>query len=422
MKSATEAAMVGLDQSVKSRRPKTREVSSRFQSPTSSTSSLEIGNPSPTRGRSPSRRKPGSSFAADMKKSRSQPDDSGSVRGLWPSSSTTSTTTTSFWSSSNKKIGTLADHLGNERLNDLLQRKSSLLDRQRSCREFTRFVGDEEEGAKENHGPALGGSMRYTGKFRFPGRLSSSSTSSSAKSVNDSDIVPGRLSVDGSSVYQRLSRQSDCLAEILDSGSECSDACDFPAARKNLKQSSRKPGVEVASKYMNDIKTRPRLGASDSNISNPLSSDSSPKLGKFTIKNAIKRANSLTGYGSATSQWALSPGRSGSPPIYVENKARPMSFSTLKPPASPSRTKGVEKIFSLGLELFKSKKSSSSNSLSVGSRDITETGHQLRLLQNRLFQWRYVNAKADTVNANIANRAEVSIVKSLLTLWYYQEM
>lgn len=412
MKDATEAAMVVLDQSVKSRRPKTREVSSRFQSPTSSTSSLDIGNPSPTRGRSPGRRKPGSPFAADMKKNRSHPDDLGSVRGLWPSSSTTNTTTTtSFSSSSNKKIDTLADHLGNERLNDLLQRKSSLLDRQRSCREFTRFVGDEEEGAKENHRPALGGSMRYTGKFRFPGKLSSSATSSSAKSVNDSDIAPGRFSVDGSSVYQRLSRRkSDCLAEILDSGSECSDACDLPAARKNLKQSSRKPGVEVSSKYMNDIKTRPRLVTSDSNISNPLSSDNSPKLGKFTIKNAIKRANSLTGYGSATSQWALSPGRSGSPPISVENKARPTSFSTLKPPASPSRTKGVEKIFSLGLELFKSKKSSSSNSLSVGCRDTTETGHQLRLLQNRLFQWRYVNAKADTVNANIANQTEVSTV------------
>lgn len=400
MKNGAEA-MAFSDQSLKSRRPKSREVSSRFQSPTSS---LEIGNPSPTRGHSPNWRKPGWSFTG-MRNNRSQLDDSGSVRGLWPSSTTTSS------SSSNKKMDTLADHLGNERLSDLLERKNSLLDKQRSCREFSRFENDEEEGTKENHRPFLGGSMRYTGKLRFPGKLSSSSTSSSAKLVNDSDIVPGRYSVDGNSVYQKQSRRkSDCFADILDSGSECSDACDFPAARKNSKLSSRKPGVEVSSKYMNDIKTRPRRGTSDSNISIPLSSDNSPKLGKFTIKNAIRRANSLTGYGSATSQWALSPGRSGSPPISVENKAKPMSFSSLKPPSSPSRTKGVEKIFNLGLELFKSKKSSSSNSLSVGN-STTETGHQLRLLQNRLMQWRYVNAKADAINANIANQAEVNIVQ-----------
>ncbi|XP_015880760.3 QWRF motif-containing protein 3 [Ziziphus jujuba] len=398
------------DQSVKNRKPKSREVNSRFLSPTS-TSSLEIGNPSPTQGLSPDRRKPGSSFT-DMRRIRSgQLDDSGSVRGLWPSS----TTTTS--SSSTRKLDTLADFLGNERLNDLLDRKNSLFDRQRSCREFSSKLENDKESAKENHRPGFGGSMRYSGKLRFPGKSSSStsSSSSSSKLENSSSIVPGRLSVDSNALYQKLSRRnSDCFTDVLDSGSECSDACsstDFQAIGKNSKPSSRKTGVEVSSKYMNDIQTRVRRGTSDSNIQIPISSDNSPKLGKFSIKNAIKRSSSVKGYGSSNTQWALSPGRSGSPPISVENKAKPLSFSSLKPPTSPSRTKGVEKLLNLGLELFKSKKSSSSNSLSVGSTTVTtEAGHQLRLLHNRLMQWRYANAKAASVNANIVNHIENNLL------------
>lgn len=402
---------VALDHSVKSRKSKSREVNSRFLSPTS-TSSLEIGNPSPTQGLSPVRRKPGSSFTYARKNRGDQLDDSGSVRGLWPPSS----------SSSTKKLDTLADYLGNERLNDLLDRKNSLFDRQRSCREFSAIESDKES-AKENHRPSFGGSMRYSAKLRFSGKLSSSSSSSSSKLENNSNIVPGRLSVDSNALYQKLSRRkSDCFTDIPDSGSECSDACSathFPDIAKNSKASSRKPGVEVSSKYMNDIQTRPRRGTSDSNIQNPMSSDNSPRLGKFTIKNAIKRANSLKGYGSSTSQWALSPGRSGSPPISVENKVKPMSFSSLKPPSSPSRTKGVEKLLNLGLELFKGKKSSSSNSLSVGSTTTatTEAGHQLRLLHNRLMQWRYANGRAASVNTNLANLTEVGMLSSSMNIY-----
>ncbi|PON80564.1 QWRF family [Parasponia andersonii] len=402
-------------------RPKAREVSSRFLSPTSK-SSLEIGNPSPTRGLSPVRRKPGSSFA-ETGKNRAQLDGSGSLRGLWPSSITTTTTASSSLDSANK-IDTLADHLGNERLNDLLlERKSSgFLDRQRSSsREFSRYENDKES-TKENHRPILGGSMRYTGSSsRFSGKLSSSSSSNKFFSTS-SDVAPGRFSVDENALHQKPSRRmSDSFTGASDPGLEYGDAysgMDFGSPSDMGKSSRvRRSGVEVSSKYMNDIGTRTRTGSAGSNMSNPVSLDSSPRLGRLSIKTAIKRANSLTaGYGGGKSQWALSPGRSASPSLSVESKGKLMSFSSLKPPNSSSTTKGVEKLLNLGLDLFKSKKSSSSSSsnsassnLLLGGYGTTEASHQLRLLHNRFMQWRYANARADAVNSNIANHVESNL-------------
>ncbi|KAJ4729887.1 QWRF motif-containing protein 3-like [Melia azedarach] len=385
MKGVNETVLT--DQSLKTRRPKSREVSSRFLSP-NSTSSRDTGIPSPNQPQSPLRAgKP--STPPDIRMHRSLEESSASfIRGLWPSSTT---------SSSNKNLGTLAEHLGNERLRDYLDRKN--------------------ESTKENHRPILGGSMRYTGKLRFPGKSSSSSSSSSNSLPHNSGIVPGRLSVDENSLYRKsYPRQSDYFMDNLESESECSDICssntdgNSPAISKGFSQSFRKSGIEVSSKYLLDVSTRPRRMNSDSNIQNhPVSLDSSPRPKKFTIKNAIKRANSLTGYGTATSQWALSPGRSGSPPMSVESKQRTISFSSFKPPTSPSRAKGMEKLLHFGLDLFKSKKNSSSP---LGSGDI-ETAHQLRLLHNRLLQWRYANARADAVNGKIINQVE----KNLLCAW-----
>lgn len=409
MKGVNETVLT--DQSLKTRRPKSREVSSRFLSP-NSTSSRDTGIPSPNQPQSPLRAgKP--STPPDNRKHRSLEESSASfIRGLWPSSTT---------SSSNKNLGTLAEHLGNERLRDYLDRKNGeklssnsvfSLSRQRSCSEISRFE-NEKESTKENHRPILGGSMRYTGKLRFPGKSSSSSSSSSNSLPHNSGIVPGRLSVDENSLYRKsYPRQSDYFMDNLESESECSDICssttdgNSPAISKGFSQSFRKSGIEVSSKYLLDVSTRPRRMNSDSNIQNhPVSLDSSPRPKKFTIKNAIKRANSLTGYGTATSQWALSPGRSGSPPMSVESKQRTISFSSFKPPTSPSRAKGMEKLLHFGLDLFKSKKNSSSP---LGSGDI-ETAHQLRLLHNRLLQWRYANARADAVNGKIINQVEVSV-------------
>lgn len=391
---------VVLDQSMKprSRKPKYREVSSRFMSPSSSpTNSIDIGNPPPIQALSPVRRKP------DSRKNRpGQLDDPASLRGLWPSSSL---------SSSASKFDTLADHLGNDRLNDLLERKSSVsLDIQRSSREsINRNENDKDfTGTKENHRPIVGGSMRYTGTSRFSGK--SSSFSFASKLFNSSEIAPGRLSVDENSLFQKPRRMSDIFTGNAESGSELSDA--VSATHSRVK---KKSGIEVSSKYMNDIGRQHRRGTSDSN-----SSDNSPRFGNFTFQKAIKRANSLTGYGSSKSQWALSPGRSDSPPLSVENKGKPMSFSSLRPPDSSSKAKGVEKLFNLGFDFFKTKKSSSSlaspspspspssscNSL-PGVYSASESVHQLRMLHSRLIDWRFANAKADSVNANLANHAEV---------------
>ncbi|XP_052206735.1 QWRF motif-containing protein 3-like [Diospyros lotus] len=389
---------------VKPLRPKSRQVTSRFLSP-------------PADQSSPLKQKPRSIHSNES-------GGGGSMRRLWPSTS-----------SSNKKkqqqkqqLGTLADHLGNERFNDLIVKDkvcsefnnsesclmSTSLSRQRSCTEFSRFekVDDHRHesrrSTKENHRPLFGGSMRYTGKLRFPaaGRKSASSSSSSSSGASNSylspasadDIVAGRFSVDENALRQRsFGRGSEDLE------SECSDVCSgnsfgspdigklSTASYMAPTVSSRKSGggIQVSSRYMQD---------------------SSPK--KFTLKNAINRSNSIT-----TSKWALSPGRSASPPMTVENKGmKPVSFLSMKPPTSPSRPKGgggggVGNFLSKGLDLFRSKKSSpTSCSSPLGPAGMAESVHQLRVLHSRWVQWRYANARADYVNARTADQAERNLI------------
>ncbi|XP_021901096.1 QWRF motif-containing protein 3-like [Carica papaya] len=247
--------------------------------------------------------------------------------------------------------------------------------------------------------------MRYTGNLNVPGKSSTTlSSSSSSNYFTDNTILPGRLSVDENVFCRRPSRKdSDVFStdqvHTHDSESEYSN-------RSSPSVSFRKPSMEVSSKYLQEIPARTRRGTP---TSNPASADSSPRTKKFSIKNAIRRANSLTGYGSAMSQWALSPGRSGSPPVSVETKSRPMSFSSssLKPPTSPSKAKGVEKLLNLGLmELFKSKRSSSL------PFDV-ESVHQLRILHNRLIQWQFANVRADSVNLKLITQVE----KNLIFAW-----
>lgn len=289
---------------------------------------------------------------------------------------------------------------------------------------FSRFENDKKESStKENHKPFFGGSMRYTGKFKFPG-ISSVSSSSESTLVDDNHIIPGRLSIDETALRQRsFGGRSDLSSDNQDSGSDCSDlgsntslgspfiGKSSPASYMSatVSSSSRKSGIEVSSKYMNE---RHRRGTSDSNIPTTVGLDNSPKK-KFNIKNAMKRANSLT----TESKWALSPGRSGSPPM--ESKGVTLPYSNMKPPTSPSkgklpptspsRPKGVGNLINLGLDLFKSKKpfpSSSGGSVPLGL-STAENVHQLRLLHNRLVQWRYANAKSEIVNGNITTQAEV---------------
>ncbi|CAK9152132.1 unnamed protein product [Ilex paraguariensis] len=405
------------DQSSKLRRSKSRDVSSRFLSPTS-TPSIESVIPSPNRTLSPFRQKPRA--FTDSRAHRSL-EASGFIGGLWPSSSAPSS------SPSNKKTGTLADHLGNDRLKDLLDHDKSdnsmFLNRQRSCTELSR-IENKKESPKENHKPSFGGSMTYTGKFRFPGRSSTSSSSKTSSLVDDHDpIVPGRLSVDENALRRKLfGRRSDLFSDIQDPEADSSDIniCsgtslgslvagkNSPASYMAPTVSSRKAGIEASSKCLNDLPSRSRRWTVDSPSQHPISWDNSPK--KSTTKTSMRRANSLNTNGHVTSKWALSPGRPSSPPLPAESNGTPMNFpSSLKPPASPSRAKGVGNLISMGLDLFKSKKSSSSSSLPLGL-GMTENVHQLRLLQNRLVQWRYANARGEAMNRSLTNQAESNLL------------
>ncbi|PIA54963.1 hypothetical protein AQUCO_00800004v1 [Aquilegia coerulea] len=419
------------DHSPRLRRSKTRDVNSRFLSPSSSFESGTGGlsSPPPTLSPTINKKKFGlttttttttSTTTTSTETTRKNPSVkeagtlSGSIRGLWPSS---------------KKIGTLADHLGNDRLKDSLDDgKSSkynngpqFLGRQRSCSEFNRFEKAEKEkekesSYKENHRPIFGGSTRYTGKLRFPGKSSSSSSSKSSLSSTFSNlIVPGRLSVDANNLNRR--RNSDSFVEILSPESECSDNSKSPSTYLASTASSRRlAGVEVSSRYLHDATTKSRRGSSDSHS---YTADSTHSLNNsLPPKSSMKRASSLTAYKSTISQWALSPGRTGSPPLMsVENKGKQVtSFSSLRPPhGSPSKSKGVSNLFSLGLDLFKTKKSSTNCSSPIGD-GVGESSHQLRMHHNRLIQWRYANARANTVNANKMTQAESTLSNARTSL------
>jgi hypothetical protein len=78
------------------------------------------------------------------------------------------------------------------------------------------------------------------------------------------------------------------------------------------------------------------------------------------------------------------------------------------------KVKGVEKLLNFGFDLFKSKKSSLGLNSPVGFGN-NEDVHKLRLFDNRLIQWRYVNAKSQVVNANISHQAQVHISYKLFS-------
>nr|KYP68825.1 hypothetical protein KK1_022471 [Cajanus cajan] len=57
--------------------------------------------------------------------------------------------------------------------------------------------------------------------------------------------------------------------------------------------------------------------------------------------------------------------------------------------------KNVEKIINMGFDLFKNKKTSN-----------PEQVHQLRLLENHLIQWRFINARAHVANHRLSHMAQ----------------
>ncbi|KAI4385000.1 hypothetical protein MLD38_003077 [Melastoma candidum] len=403
---------VDRDPRLKPRRTRSRELASPSATP------VHEGGGMP---RSPTQRNPGGKTSRDDRRQRSSEDSSFARGGLWPSAMGISAPSPS----NSKKVGTLADHLGNERLRDFLDRKGdrsgdspalAAIGRQRSTSEICRFENDDQDkdakkSAKENHRPILGGSMRYTGKLLFPGRKSSSSSNGNVASPPP--VIPPRYSVDESALYKKSSRKNS--EPPPDSESECSDVSSSTSNLSSTGMGKKPAGIDVASRYMNNVIGRRRRELTDPSAR--LSFDEGTRSSRFVLKGAIKRAGSLTGYGSAMSQWALSPGRSGSSPMSVENKEKPQSFSSLKPPSSPSRPKGVEKLLNLGLDLFKSKKSTSYTPPAVSANTASaENVHRIRMMHNRLVQWQYANARADATNARITNQAEINLASAVVGL------
>lgn len=352
----------------KLRQHRNREIASRYlPSPSSSIESTEFHSP-----KSPSSVIRKSSIRSSDEDGRYKiTEESVLRRQLWPSRSKTNNS------------GTLADHITEERIIEENEKnknhKTSFTLSQKSYREFRRFENDE---SREN-----GGSARYMGK------LASSSSLKKINSNNSSVIVPGRFSLDKNTKLLS-SKGNSSLTSSLDTESSDEVLVLVSPARKAVVEApsrlmsdealvsvspARKTVVEAPSRFMSDAAMRrSRRGASDSNIGN-LSGD--------LVRPTIKRTNSITAYKSSKSQWALSPGRSE------------ISSST--------KAKGVEKLINFGFDLFKSKKPSGFNvspSIGFGSN---EDVHKFRLLDNRLIQWRYANAKARVVNANISHHAEV---------------
>ncbi|KAJ1410720.1 QWRF family [Sesbania bispinosa] len=380
--------------SPKPRQHRNRDSNSRFHPspPSSFTTSMESSESLS----SPVRRK--SSSPGDNRKQKITEDLGFTRHQLWPSSA-------------KRNSGTLADHINDDRFIEQLDAKTEEKEKpkKRSSNVLQRrFENDETASISFKE---IGGSARYTGRFASTSRDSRSFSLSSKKlGSDDSSVVSGRFSLDENAKSRSSNLHS--LTNSLDLESHYGDAgLVSPASGKA--SSSRKAGVEVPSRFMNDVTTsrRSRRGTSDSNIGN-LNGDSSV-LKKFALKSAIKRTNSLTGYKSSKTQWALSPGRSESPAMSVESMEKPMSFSSLKQPnsATPTKVKGVEKFLTMGFDLFKSKKSTVLNSPPAAFGNVnSEVVHQLRLLDNRLIQWRYANAKAQTVNANISHHAESNLI------------
>ncbi|XP_071714842.1 QWRF motif-containing protein 3-like [Rutidosis leptorrhynchoides] len=356
----------------KSRLEKSRTtVKSRYQSP-----AVAVTEPPPTLSLLPSLNQ-----LQKQQKTSLKNNNSGLFHGVWPSSTQSS-------KSDNDNQPTLADYLGSGKKRDTFG--SSFLSKQRSCSEFNRFENNPKKinNLKENHKPIIGGgSMRYTGKFRFPGRSSTSSSSSSSDGAREelSVIMSGRLSVDENELRQRS--YSRMRSDSFSDDSEGSDIIGSSfVTQRNSPASYMAPTISS------------RKSVSDSPT-------------KFTIKKAMKKANSL----SLTSKWGLS-GRSESPPVIANS-----SFSSSKPPTSPSRT-AKRNFLHMGLDLIKSKKNGSGCLSPLGAGiGMVENVHQLRMMNGSLMQWRYANARANVVNESLNNKAKSVSLQAWESLVKLQE-
>ncbi|ERM93478.1 hypothetical protein AMTR_s05130p00000670, partial [Amborella trichopoda] len=179
----------------------------------------------------------------------------------------------------------------------------------------------------------MGGSMRYT----------------DPNSNSSQFPIPGRLSIDARTLNFSSRNWSDNEDRSVGPDSESIDlssksSTSAPASRLARK----KPGNKIPDRFWREI---------------------SPGSGKK----------------EGGSQWALSPGRGG--------------HMGLRPPSPPSpvKTKGVSGFLNMGLELLKGRRSNLGNGNGKGVGVVLimdEAGQELRVLNNRLLQWRFLNAKA----------------------------
>ncbi|KAH7843538.1 hypothetical protein Vadar_017899 [Vaccinium darrowii] len=460
------------DHSPKPRRPKSREVSSRFLSSTSLPSpERKLDFPSPKQTLSPIKQKPRSSIHSRKHKSigGSSDEEGGFIRGQWPP-------TPLRTSSSSKKLDTFGDYLGKERIKDLKIDNSPKVHQNIENPLFEFEILNGKNVVKENHKSFFGG-------LGFSRRSSNASAIKSSYYTphllgDEIGLAPGRFSVDETALRRRtLGPASD----TADSGSECSDvssgfrngfAGKNPSRGSHLSSTARRyvktlspnqkfklvqidipslprSGVDVSSKYLQDLRAKTRVRTSDSNVPVPGLFDKSPKS---------RTSKSATGFGGAGPKWASSPGREVLPPMSVENRGKPpMSVENRgKPPPAFSnlrpKGKGVGNLLSKGLDLFRGKKTTAAVAVVAGGGDAVvgerayqprpkhtavaagggavvadgggaalwggggESGHQLRLMHTRLIQWRFVNARGGLVNQTITKQSESNFVGAFNSL------
>ncbi|KAF8054671.1 hypothetical protein N665_1321s0017 [Sinapis alba] len=243
--------------------------------------------------------------------------------------------------------------------------------------------------------------------FRIPNQSNGPEvdyTKENCRWIDDDDdniILPGRFSVDECALHRASSsssRRNSSSSSLLNYNDESDSELSGVSTLSTNCSLSRihKPGIKVSSKYL--LHDAPSKGWCTTN-SMRLQQGSQSFRGVESI--TTKRTNSAARYGSSMSQWALSPGRS--------SETHPSS--NLKPP----RGKGIGKLFNqLGFDFFRSKKNNKSSPISSSPlKPKTEASHQLKLMSNRLVQWRFVNARASAANNNVASQAK----KQLLCAW-----
>nr|XP_029147035.1 QWRF motif-containing protein 3-like [Arachis hypogaea] len=307
----------------------------------------------------------------------------------------------------------LADHITNDRFRDREHHKPTNINTSStSTFSFTRQKSSKNHAnnvfSKEKDGPSFAASLRNIANFASSSPStaisSPSSSSSSVKKQSSNDalcIGPARLSLDENALYKKS--LSSSRRDHQDYYSNVSNSVESEPGYFNSPSrttSSRKLGREVPSKYM--VMTTTDAASFDESML----STAKNKNTMLQKSSSIKRVNSLiNGYKSSMSQWALSPGRSGSPTMCVDKKDKlPSSFSSLRPQRN---NKSVEKILSMGFDLFRTKKSSSSSS------NTSEDLHFLRLLDNRFMQWRFANARAQVVNENLTQTVQSNLICAL---------